>query len=266
MLGSLNMKNARLNSSETAVDFKAKQEEFAAYIRDPENNPAPPDVKEDRMKMYRQLFFNNVDGFLAGNFPVLRKLLDDSSWRSLVQDFFSTHQCETPHFSEIPEEFLSFLEHERDKSNDFPFILELAHYEWVEMALATTKDKSPKPAIDLDNLLNAKINLSNLAWPLAYQYPVNKISPDFIPLTPPEQATFLIVYRNHEDEVNFLEITPLTYRLLEVIQTEGNGLTQTCLAQIATESRHPNPDIIINSGLQILKDLCQKEIIGLAEE
>ena len=266
MLGSLNMKNARLNSSETAVDFKVKQEEFAAYIRDPENNPAPPDVKEDRMKMYRQLFFNNVDGFLAGNFPVLRKLLDDSSWRSLVQDFFSTHQCETPHFSEIPEEFLYYLEHERDKSNDFPFILELAHYEWVEMALATTKDKSPKPAIDLDNLLNAKINLSNLAWPLAYQYPVNKISPDFIPLTPPEQATFLIVYRNHEDEVNFLEITPLTYRLLEVIQTEGNGLTQTCLAQIATESRHPNPDIIINSGLQILKDLCQKEIIGLAEE
>ena len=266
MLGSLNMKNARLNSSETAVDFKAKQEEFAAYIRDPENNPAPPDVKEDRMKMYRQLFFNNVDDFLAGNFPVLRKLLDDSSWRSLVQDFFSTHQCETPHFSEIPEEFLSFLEHERDKSNDFPFILELAHYEWVEMALATTKDKSPKPAIDLDNLLNAKINLSNLAWPLAYQYPVNKISPDFIPLTPPEQATFLIVYRNHEDEVNFLEITPLTYRLLEIIQTEGNGLTQTCLAQIATESRHPNPDIIINGGLQILKDLCQKKIIGLAEE
>ncbi len=266
MLGSLNMKNARLNSSETAVDFKAKQEEFAAYIRDPENNPAPPDVKEDRMKMYRQLFFNNVDGFLAGNFPVLRKLLDDSSWRSLVQDFFSTHQCETPHFSEIPEEFLYYLEHERDKSNDFPFILELAHYEWVEMALATTKDKSPKPAIDLDNLLNAKINLSNLAWPLAYQYPVNKISPDFIPLTPPEQATFLIVYRNHEDEVNFLEITPLTYRLLEIIQTEGNGLTQTCLAQIATESRHPNPDIIINGGLQILKDLCQKKIIGLAEE
>ena len=266
MLGSLNMKNARLNSSETAVDFKAKQEEFAAYIRDPENNPAPPDVKEDRMKMYRQLFFNNVDDFLAGNFPVLRKLLDDSSWRSLVQDFFSTHQCETPHFSEIPEEFLYYLEHERDKSNDFPFILELAHYEWVEMALAIAKDEPPKTTIDIDNLLNAKIKLSNLAWPLAYQYPVNKISPDFIPLSPPEQATFLIVYRNHEDEVNFLEITPLTYRLLEIIQTEGNGLTQTCLAQIATESRHPNPDIIINSGLQILKDLCQKEIIGLAEE
>ncbi len=157
MLGSLNMKNARLNSSETAVDFKAKQEEFAAYIRDPENNPAPPDVKEDRMKMYRQLFFNNVDDFLAGNFPVLRKLLDDSSWRSLVQDFFSTHQCETPHFSEIPEEFLSFLEHERDKSNDFPFILELAHYEWVEMALAIAKDEPPKTTIDIDNLLNAKI-------------------------------------------------------------------------------------------------------------
>lgn len=72
------------------------------------------------------------------------------------------------------------------------------------------------------------------------------------------------MYRNHEDEVNFLEITPMTYRLLEIIQTEGDALTQACLEIIATESKHPNPAIIINGGLQILNDLCQKEIIGLA--
>ena len=73
------------------------------------------------------------------------------------------------------------------------------------------------------------------------------------------------MYRNHEDEVNFLEITPMTYRLLEIIQAEGDALTQTCLELIATESKHPNREIIINGGLQILKDLYQKEIIGLTE-
>ena len=31
-------------------------------------------------------------------------------------------------------------EDERDNEADFPFLLELAHYEWVEMALSIAKD------------------------------------------------------------------------------------------------------------------------------
>ena len=62
------------------VDFKAKQLEFAAYIRDPENNPLPADVQPQRMAMYRELFFNNIDSFLSANFPVLRTLLNDRQW------------------------------------------------------------------------------------------------------------------------------------------------------------------------------------------
>jgi len=68
---------------------------------------------------------------------------------------------------------------------------------------------------DLDNLLKRHIALSPLAWPLVINIrPEN--SPAFLSLEAPEQATFLIVYRNREDDVNFIEITPITYRLLEV--------------------------------------------------
>ncbi len=253
------------SATDNRVDFKAKQAEFAAYIRDPEHNPMPSDVKQDRMQMYRQLFFNNIEGFLAGNFPVLRKLLEDAEWTAIVQDFFAKHRCESPHFSEIPEEFLFYLEHERDTSSDFPFLLELAHYEWVEMALSIAMDNSTDHiAINVDHLLNQHLKLSPLAWSLAYQYPVHKISPEHIPFSPPAVATFLIVYRNQKDEINFLEITPMTYRLLELIQADEPCLTKTCLTQIAQESQHPNPEIIISGGLQILTDLYQKGIIWVA--
>jgi len=241
----------------------AKQVEFSAYIRDPEHNPIPSDVKQDRMQMYRQLFFNNIDGFLAGNFPVLRKLLDDTEWVALVQDFFAKHKCESPHFSEIPEEFLFYLENERDTTTDYPFLLELAHYEWVEMALSIAMDNSIEisKVIGVDYLLNKHLKISPLAWPLVYQYPVHKIGPDYIPLSAPTPTTFLVVYRNHEDDINFLEITPITYRLLEIIQAEEWSLTKKCLEQIAQESQHQNPEIIINGGVQILTDLYQKGII-----
>ena len=250
-------------NAELRVDFKSKQQEFAAYIRDPENNPVPADVKEQRMVMYRELFFNNIEGFLSGNFPVLRKILDDQQWFALAQDFFAEHPCQSPYFSHIPEEFLDYLQNERDSSGDFPFMLELAHYECVEMALSIAKEDVVAANQDMDNLLNRNIALSPLAWPLAYQYPVHKIAPAFLPLQAPEQPTFLIVYRNSDDDVNFIEISPITYRLLEIIQEHKNPLAEDCLRQLIKESNHPGPELIIVSGLQILKELAEKTIIIL---
>ena len=257
------MKNNMLKTNKH-VDFKKTQAEFAAYIRDPKKNPLPSDVKKQRMMMYRELFFNNIEGFLSGNFPVLRKILNDSQWFDLVQDFFAKHPCKSPHFSQIPEEFLNYLQNERDSSTDLPFMLELAHYEWVEMALSIAKDNLTPYGLDKNNLLKQNITLSPLAWPLAYQYPVHKIAPAFLPLDAPEQATFLIVYRNKDDDVNFIEITPITYRLLEIIQEQEYSLTEEYLERIAQESNHPDPDVIKIGGLKILKELADKRIINLA--
>ncbi|MFU8788903.1 MAG: DUF2063 domain-containing protein [Methylobacter sp.] len=246
------------------VDFNVKQREFAAYIRDPEHNPPPADVQPERMAMYRELFFNNIDSFLSANFPVLRSLLNDQQWFDLVQDFFVRHASQSPHFSEIPEEFLAYLQNERDNPGDFPFMLELAHYEWAEMALSIAKENVAAPPQTVDKLQNRYISLSPLAWVLAYRYPVHKISPNFLPGTPPEQATFLIVYRNPNDDVNFIEITPITYRLLQIIQEHEVILTGECLFQVAEELQHPNPEMIIAAGLRILKELAEKSIISLA--
>lgn len=257
------MKN-NLLKADSRVDFKSKQDEFTAYIKDPQNNPVPADVKESRMVMYRELFFNNIESFLSGNFPVLRKILNDQQWLALVQDFFAKHVCQSPHFSQIPEEFLDYLQNERSSLGDLPFMLELAHYEWVEMALSIAKEEVLSGNLDLNNFFKQTISLSPLAWPLAYQYPVHKIAPVFLPLEAPEQLTFLIVYRNSEDDVNFIEITPITYRLLEIIQENETLVVQDCLQQVAKESNHPDPEMIIAGGLQILKELAEKTIIILA--
>ncbi|MDP2901763.1 MAG: putative DNA-binding domain-containing protein [Methylovulum sp.] len=244
------------------VDFKAKQREFSAYIRDPDNNPAPTDVKEQRIAMYRELFFNNIDNFLSSNFPVLRKILDDQQWFGLAQDFFARHQCKTPYFTGIPEEFLAFLQNERSNADDFPFLLELAHYEWVEMALSIARevclaDHHQSP----EHLLGQRLQVSPLAWPLVYRYPVHKIAPAFLPVEAPAEPTFLIVYRDPLDEVLFLEITPMTYRLLEIIQQSDRLLTQDCLTQLADEFPNANREAITAGGLQILNALHEKTII-----
>lgn len=248
-----------------SVDFKAKQLEFTQYIRNPATNPVPADVKPERMAMYRELIFNNIEGFLTGNFPVIRTLLDDQQWYDLAQDFFSRHHCKTPYFSDIAEEFLDYLENERDNPADYPFLLELAHYEWVEMALSIAKDEVRANQQNFDDLLHQTIQLSPLAWPLVYQFPVQLISPDYLPTVPPEQPTSLLAYRGQDDEVKFIEINPMTYRLLEIIEEKGQIKALACLTQVAQESQHPNPDLIIKGGLQILQELAEKMVISICE-
>lgn len=244
-----------------AADFRTTQAGFAAYIRNPLDSVAPADVDARRMAMYRELFFNNINSFLSSNFPVLRTLLDDEQWSELAEDFFARHRCKTPHFSEIAEEFLEYLQNERDQPGDYPFLLELAHYEWVEMALTIAK-ASPVHGDEafVDGILERRVALSPLAWPLVYRYPVERIGPDFVPTVPPEQPTYLIVYRDAGDEVHFMQTTPFSYRLLQL--AEAAAMTGAALlAALAAEMQAADDHGVRHFGQQALRELAAKGIV-----
>ena len=246
-----------------AVDFKAKQAEFAAYIRDPLHSPKPADVAIERMVMYRELFFNNINSFLCSNFPVLRKILSDTQWHDLAADFFIHHRCQTPHFSEIAEEFLDYLQNERPTDPQFPFMLELAHYEWVEMALSIAQaEPVPGDAVFVEQILQKNLQLSPVAWPLVYQYPVQQIGPDFLPHTAPDQPSYLIVYRDANDQVHFMQTTPITYRLLQLIDEHRGISGERSLHSLAVElSQQIDTQTLMPFGLQTLQELATKAII-----
>jgi hypothetical protein len=244
-------------------DFIRRQYEFAAHIRDPENRPAPGEVEERRMAIYRELLFNNVESFMAGSFPVLRKILDDARWNSLIRNYFSRHKSRTPLFLEMPREFLTWLESERgDQDGDLPFLRELAHYEWVELALSIAEESLDLPGVDSNgDLLKGIPVLSPLAWHLAYNFPVHRIGPGFLPDRPGDSPTFLVVYRDRDYEVGFLETNPVTKRLLELLDEDAGETGETLLLRIARELNHPNPDIVIQGGAEILENMKRKDII-----
>jgi hypothetical protein len=244
------------------MDFKSTQAEFSAYIRNPDKNPCPADVKPDRMRIYRELFFNNIESFLASNFPVLKILLTSENWQQLVQDFFEHHPCTAPYFTEVPEEFLLYLQHERPKMEiDYPFMLELAHYEWVEMALTISTENLPlitkfSTPLQLDN----KICLSPLAWLLTYQFPVHKISTEYLPLQAPKEASYLVVYRDLEDEINFIELAAMSFQLLQPLQEQQGITVETYLAQVLPAD---NFEVLQTMALETLQRFVDKHIILL---
>ncbi len=102
---------------------------------------------------------------------------------------------------------------------------------------------------------------SPLAWLLSYQFPVHCIRPDYQPEEAPEQPTFLIAYRNREDEVNFMEVNSVTGRLLYLLSEDTAMTGEQALAQIAAEMQHPNPEQVIAGGLETMEHLRSKGII-----
>lgn len=260
------------NDSGVEESFQAGQFAFAAHLRDPSVNPAPADIEDRRLAIYRDLIYNNIESFLSGGFPVLRSLMSDDNWHQLVRGFVRDHRCHTPYFLEISQEFLLFLrEGKACIPEDLPFILELAHYEWVELALDVSPEVLPKVLLDVlpeqENdsvqgaaLLDASLQISPLAWRLNYNYPVHKISPDYQPLEAPAQPTSLVVYRGPDEKIHFFESNAVTMRLLQLLE-DGQQNARQALEQVALELQHPEPETLVTMGESIIQQLLGLSIL-----
>lgn len=242
-------------SNSAEPEFIQRQYAFAAHIRDPRQYAAPPDIEDRRVGIYRELFYNNVEGFLSSSFPVLHRLLDSDSWHALARDFFACHRCHSPLFLEISREFLAYLDEERgDRAGDLPFMRELAHYEWVELALSVS-EAVDEPPVDHDGDLLEGIPVpASTAWPLAYSYPVHRISPDFQPEHVNAQPTYLLAYRDAGDDVRFIELNPVSARLFSLVQENQADSGRALLQRIAVELAHPDPGVVVEGGSSILED------------
>lgn len=239
------------------------QTAFAAHIRDPENVQPPGGIEDRRMGIYRDLFFNNIRNFLSSNFPVLNSLYSQADWTRLCRDFFTEFRCHTPLFPEIPREFLKYLQDSRKQCDtDPPFMLELAHYEWVELALSL--DENEVSAIEADpqgDLLNAIPVLSPLAWPLSYQFPVHRIQKDFQPRTAPDNPTLLLVWRTADFQIKFMQLNSVSWLLLQKMKEQPSKTGLELLRDVAEIINHPDPDKLIAHGRTLMSELREKQII-----
>ncbi len=215
--------------------FREVQLEFAAHIRHPHLNPVPAGIEPRRMKIYANLFFNNIENFLATTFPITKSLLSADHWHEMTRDFVHRHISESPYFLEIPQEFLVYLNSERKNEQDPPFLLELCHYEWVELALDVADEALPSQTDSGADLLSNVPVLSPLVWVLSYLFPVHLIGPGFKPENPPEQPTLLVVYRTRSEEIGFRELSPVSFRLLTLL---ANQAKPTVLATKATQAAY----------------------------
>ena len=241
------------------------QSSFSDHLRNPQLNPAPPGVESYRLQIYRELIYKNIDSFMRSGFPIICSLYSDEDWQGLLRSFIHVHSSQTPYFTELGGEFISYLDTEHlTRECDQAFLLELARYEWAEAALFLADAEIPPSSIgesDATAIIDGVPHLSPLAWPMVFSYPVHKIGQHFQPHQPSADPVCLVVYRNRADQVQFLECNAVTGRMLELLEQSAGASGRDLLQTIAIELRHPELAQVIDGGRVILEQLHSLGII-----
>ena len=237
------------------------QDALGAWIRDPEGAVPPAGIEPRRLRVYADLFFNNVSALMGQTFPVVRAVLGESAWKALMRDFMREHPSRTPVFTELARELLRYLDARADAGRaDPPWLRELAHYEWIELALQVSEQRpSDVPHDPSGDLRACTPVLSPLAWPLAYDWPVHRIAPDALPMAP--RSTLLLVHRDAAGAVAFHELGPIAFHLLHRLEQGTLSSGEALLRAVAAEAGAADVEAFIEEGLALLESYRGEGII-----
>lgn len=246
--------------------FQRYQLEFTQHLRDPKHHPRPKGVPAERMAVYKEIVFNNIVESISACFPVAQQVLGKRAWRKLLQAFVREHSASTPIFRKMPEEFLVFLTASHAETQQLPaYFASLCHYEWIELFVAympiskaEINETEANHVSPTGNLLKNEPIFTGAMQLLNYDYAVHKISSRRKPKS--QEETQLLVYRNAQDDVKFIEINAITFKLITLIQQQAMTGEQA-LILLASELNHLQPETIIQFGLTVLEDLRKQGVI-----
>lgn len=250
-------------------EFQKYQHQFVDYLRNPLKNGAIPESLPQRSGIYAKLLFGKIENSLNNCFPISRQLLGSTCWKHLIQAFIKNHRCNSPLYREIPDEFIAYLMVEKSPMALPKFIIELMHFEWMELVLETEKPVLSRQIMPVkpDKLTDIPV-LNPVLHLLHYHYPVQNITAYDLHwnswssrlVSYPREAIILAGLRNGDDIVHFIELNAVTARLIELMQ-EGLYSGKQALLELAAEMHYKDHKSILPSGIKILQQLEQQQII-----
>lgn len=241
--------------------FQQQQRQLLHYLRQPHPPQIPAGFTPERLAVYADLLYNKFDESLTACFPVIHRILPPAGWRALLLDFIAEHRCLTPYYRQIPDEFVQYLQRERNHAGDLPFLAELAHFEWIELQLSIAdSEPAAKKSLSGAELLNSVPVFAPVIQLLHYQWPVQDIGPNFLPSIPLETTRPILGFRDCDDRVRFVTLSPATAQLILLL---NNGLTgeQALQAMNGGELSDKQFPEFARFGQRILVDLHNQDAI-----
>lgn len=243
-------------------EFIRRQHEFTRHLRNPQQVPAPAGLPPQRLAVYSNAVYLNIERFMRDNFPRVREVFDEADWHALVRDYLVRHRSDTALFAELLDEFLAYLDDERTVASDPPYLRELAHFDWLENAVAIAATRLDELAAAPDgDLLRERLVINPVHQLVRYTWPVHAIGPDFRPEAPPARPTWLLAFRDRAGSFGVLDLNDVAVRLFSAVSAAEAPPAVEVLESLARELAHPDPAVVVNGGLALLERWRAREVI-----
>lgn len=200
-------------------DTFQQQSLLASYCRQGQL-PEMRGIHQNNIKQYRRLVYNIVDDMLQNAYPITYDFLAQEEWDDLVNDFFSHHPCQSPQVWYMPKEFLMYHQHGQQAIiKNYPFLLELLWFEWLEVELFMMEDKEVS-CKKRGNLLSDKLVLNPEHSFQHFRFPVHRKKPSEI-VSGDEGHYFLVLHRDPlSGRIDVTEVAAPALRMLELLAQE----------------------------------------------
>lgn len=180
-------------------------------------------AKTDRLHNYRRLIYNIIDDAIESAYPIAKSFINESHWREMIDAFILEHKCQHPQIMRMPGEFIDFVESkEYAEKFNLPFLSDLLQFEWVEVIVHTMKDVAI-PAFNLKGDYSAsQLVFSPYFELLQLEYPIHQLRKT--DLDSAKGNYFMLVYRQENGTVQYLELNQLTYFIVAQMTEENCSL------------------------------------------
>jgi hypothetical protein len=195
------------------------------------------------MLTYRELARMSLIEPLETTFPVLKALLEgEELWDECVQAFLDARLLRSSHYRDIAPTFLGWLATTAWGQDRWPFLLELAHAEILEVLVARHPEGEPPQDLQAEPAPQHLIVWAAATQVVSYAHAVHRVS-EAAPV-PDARPTHLLAFRDAEGEARLLELTPATAALL--VQARTCAIAEAAAALNLTE---------LDPVLALLRDL-----------
>lgn len=168
-----------------------------------------------RIGIYRDLVKNAIEDVMASMYPYCKQILG-KKWDKTVADYIEKHPPKSPVLVLLAAEFAEYLINEKSIIKKYPYIGELAVYEWYETEVHNMEDEKKS---------SKKLRLNPVNKVCNFKYPIQEVIAHLeagqIPKKISESSVSILIYRVPDNfEVKFFELSEATRVFVELIKRD----------------------------------------------
>lgn len=261
---------AALNAIIRAADAPRRmREDLAAFLREvgvaDEDLASMMSVGAERMLVYRSLVHNRIRHAIRDFLPRTLARRGRKAFAGDLVAFMEARAARSFYLRDVPGEFVDWVGPRWTADPEAPaYLLDLARHELLAIDVRNDP-RGGEPATGLPLALDRPLRFDTSARRIDYAHAVHLLSDSKDDRSaPPSEPTRLLVYRDENHKVRYLELTPYAAAVLDELMV-GNASVQGGLQRACASLGHPLDDDKLATAAQLLADLADRGVMLGAE-